>query len=78
MVGKTREIAGPVLPGAPFGFRLGGWAQLRAFDTLMVWCREGPDRKEKFFIQSLLRRGLAAVRGGFAAAVGDGCNGRAG
>ena len=74
---RTREIAGPVLPGAPFGFCSGG-AQLRAFDVLTAWRREGPDRKEKLFIQSGLRLGLPAFFGGFAAAALGGCNSRTG
>ena len=35
----------------------------------MAWRREGPDRTEKFFIQSLLRLGLPVGRGGLASVV---------
>src|SRR5712692_4194050 len=77
---KAREIAGPVLPGAPFAFRGGAGAQLRALDTSMACRREGPDRIEKFFIQSLLRLALLVGHGGLASLVlGDGnsCSGGA-
>ena len=76
---ETRKIAGPVLPGAPFAFCCGALAQLRAFDILAAWRREGPDRNEKLFIQSGLRLGLPAGFGGLAAtAWSGGCNSRMG
>jgi hypothetical protein len=46
---KTREIAGPILPGAPYGLGF-GVVQLRAFEILMAWPSEGPEHTEKFTI----------------------------
>jgi hypothetical protein len=54
---RTREIAGPVLPGAPFWLWVAGSAQGCAFDA--TWRSERSLRTEKFFIQSLLRLGVA-------------------
>src|ERR1019366_5247044 len=75
---SSAKIAGPVLPGAPFAFGCGDCAQLRTLDTSTVWRREGPDRIEKFFIQSLLRLAIRAGRGGPAAPVRSGANSRSG
>jgi len=38
-------------------------------DTSLAWRREGPERTEKFFIQSLLSLGLLVGRGGLVAMV---------
>ena len=68
-----REIAGPVLPGDPYGLLSVASAQLRAFAILTASGREGLDGNEKFFIQSDFR--LAGVAGlGLGVATRAGCS----
>jgi hypothetical protein len=77
-IDKARRSPGRPCPALHMPFAVAAVTVLPALDTPMAWRREGPERREKFFIQSLLRRALLVGRGGLAAAVWSGCNARAG
>ena len=68
---QTRKIAGPILPGAPYGFDF-GVAQLRALQIARASPRERPERNEKLAIHCDLVLGFAAFGDGVLRVAGPG------